>query len=569
MNLKIARQGCLVALFSSALCVSASAAPVLPETTEQSPSSFAGGFELRLKAIDAYRVGAYVESATLFKQALGALSDPEGLGAIVLWNELGAAAMADGKASDAEEDCLTSARLNEKRSAANLRELAISYRSLAVIAEKRGQLKRAEELYTQAEKVADKGGLLGSPEGAAILRGEAICLLKQERYDEAQPVLIRTLDILRRKDGQSPDYGKSLSSYSLLELQTGHYQEAVTAAREALAMLLGSSGEESTTMATLNNLGVALTNKGRAAEAEVEFLRAVDIGRKNPQALAVPLAEALNNLAAAEKLNGQLAVARDHDLEALGLTERGFEDTAALQGTILNNLGLIALAQKDLAKAEAYCSKAGEEWAKWGGRNNSKYAAALSNLAAIERARRQYRKAYEMELKALSINETILGPDHPAVALNLANLGVDLFCLKRFDDAMATLEQAERIQEKRLGEESVATAYTLHNMAAMLAQLKRYGDASETYDRAIRARIAAVPDPYDATLGQWVREDAAVLRKAGRFGEAEMAEVRAMKIEVKNAIGATASETTAERKPAISPPPGNGFQERTPDAPPL
>lgn len=567
MNLKIARQGCLVALLSSVLCVSASAAPVLPETTEASPSSFANGFELRLKAIDAYRAGAYGESAMLFKQALGALSDPGGLGAIVLWNELGAAATANGNTSDAEEDCLTSARLNEKQSAPSLRELAISYRSLAVIAEKRGQLKRAEELYAQAEKVADKGGLLGSVEGAAILRGEAICLLKQERYEEAQPLLVRTLDILRRKDAQSPDFGKSLSSYSLLELQTGHYQEAETAAREALAMLVGSSGEESTTMATLNNLGVALTNKSRAAEGQVEFLRAVDIGRKNPHALAVPLAEALNNLAAAEKLNGQLAVARDHDLEALRLSEQGFEDTAALQGTILNNLGLIALAQKDLANAEAYCSKAGEVWAKWGGRSNSKYAAALSNLAAIERARRQYRKAYELESKALIINETVLGPDHPAVALNLANLGVDLFCLKRFDDAMATLEQAERIQQKRLGEESVATAYTLHNMAAMLAQLKRYGDSSETYDRAIRARIGAVPDPYDATLGQWVREDAVVLRKAGRFGEAETAEVRAMKIEVKNAIGAARVETTAERNPA-SPPPGNGFQERTPDAPP-
>ncbi len=569
MSVKIAWQGSLVALLAWALSCCASAAPVWPETTEASPSSFANGFDLRLKAIDAYRGGAYGESATLFKQALGALSDPSGLGAIVLWNELGAAALANGNASDAEEDCLTSARLNEKQSEPSPRELAISYRSLAVIAEKRGQLKQAEELYARAEKVADKGGLLGSTEGAAILRGEAICLLKQERYQEAQPLLVRTLDILRRKDAQSVDYGKSLSSYSLLELQTGHYKEAETAAREALALLAGFSGEESTTMATLNNLGVALTNKGNTAEGQAEFLRAVDIGRKSPNALAVPLAEALNNLAAAEKLNGKLAVARDHDLEALKLTEQGFEDTSVLQATILNNLGLIALAQKDLANAEAYCGKAGEVWAKWGGRNNTKYAAALSNLAAVQRARRQYRKAYEMEAQALSINQAVLGPDHPASATNLANLSVDLFCLKRFDDALAMLERAERIQEKQFGEESVATAYTLHNKAAMLAQLKRYSDASETYDRAIRARIGAVPDPYDATLGQWVREDAVVLRKVGRFGEAEMADVRAMKIEVKNAIGAAKVETTADRKSVTPPPPGNGFQESTVPAPPL
>jgi tetratricopeptide (TPR) repeat protein len=568
MSLKIALQGFLVALLASMLSSGASAAPVLPETAEVEPSSFAAGFELRLKALDAYRAGVYGESMTLFKQALGALRDPGGLGAVVLWNELGAAAMANGNAADAEEDYLTSARLNEKQSAPNPHELAISYRSLAVVAEKRGLLKPAEDLYAQAEKTADKGGFLNSPEGAAVLRGEAICLLKQERYEEAQALMVRTLEILRRKDEPGADYAKSLSSYSLLQLQTGHYKDAEAAARDALALLAGLSGEESTAMATRNNLGVALTNKGRAAEGQVEFLRAVEIGRKNPSALAIPLAEALSNLAAAEKRNGQLAPARDHDLEALKLTEQGFEDTAALQGTILNNLGLIALAEKDLVNAEAYCRKAGDVWAKSGSRQNSKYAAALSNLAAIERARRQYRKAYDLESKALSINEAVLGAEHPAVAANLANLGVDLFCLKKFDDALGTLERAERIQEKRLGEESVATAYTIHNRAAMLAQLKRYGDASETYDRAIRARIGAVPDPYDATLGQWVREDAVVLRRAGRFGEAESAEVRAMKIEVKNAIGAAKVETTAQRKPTTPPQPVNGFQERISDAPP-
>src|SRR5208283_2427076 len=122
MRLKIAWQGSLVVLLGSLLSMRAPAAPVWPEKTDSSASSFAEGFELRLKAIDAYRAGAYGESATLFKQALGALSDPGGLGAIVLWNELGAAALADGNANDAEEDCLTSARLNEKQSGPSLRE---------------------------------------------------------------------------------------------------------------------------------------------------------------------------------------------------------------------------------------------------------------------------------------------------------------------------------------------------------------------------------------------------------------------------------------------------------------
>jgi tetratricopeptide (TPR) repeat protein len=553
MSLKITWQGPLLALLGSVLSMGAVAAPVWPEETEAPASSFAEGFGLRLKAIDAYRAGAFTESARLFQEALNSLSDPGSLGAVVLWNELGAAAAANGNGADAESDCTHSVGINEKLSVPNMREMAISYRSMAVIAEKRGQLKKAEDLYEQAAKRAEKGGLLSSAEASAILRGEAICLLKQERYAEAKPLLEKTLFILNRKDGKGPEYAKSLSSYSLLQLQTGQYKQAEAAAKESLGLLAGVAGEEAATMAALDNLGVAMTDTGRPKEAQAEFLIAADIGRKDPRALGVPLAEALNNLAAAEKLNGQLAQAKDHDLEALKLTNGIAEDISALQGTILNNLGLIALAQKDLANAEKYCTKAAEIWAKSNGRDNSKYAAALSNLAAVQRARRQYRLAYEMESKALSINEVVLGADHPATATNLANMGVDLFCLRRFDDALASLERAEQIQTKRLGQDSVATAYTLHNKAAMLARLKRFGVASEVYDKAIQARIGAVSDPYDTTLGQWVREDAVVLRKAGRFGEAEMADVRATKIEVKNAIHAANVETAADNKAGAEP----------------
>lgn len=569
MNLKMMWQGLAVVPACLLLSIGTSAAPVWPEDGDVSPISLSGGYQLRLQAIDAYQAGDYVASLNLYKQALATLDDPKGPGAVVLWNELGAAAVANGNAADAEADCRTSAELNEKQGKPNLRELAISFRSLGVIYERRGQFKQAEESYEKAERAAAKGGLLDGPVGGAILRGQAICLLKQERYLEAEPLLDKALEILRRSDPGSLNYAKALSTYSLLQLQRGYYKEAEASARQALALLAGVRGEEANTIATLNNLGVALTDLGRNVDAEIEFRRAVDMGRKSPRVLAVALAEALNNMAAVEKLNGELAAAREHDMEALKLTEQGFDNTSSLEATILNNLGLIALMQKDLASAESYCVRAATLWAKSGGRDNSKYAAALMNLAAIERARKQYRKAYEIDSKALSINEGALGADHPTVATSLANQGVDLFCLKRFDESLAMLERAEGIQEKRLGRDSVATAFVLHNMATVLGQLKRFSDASETYERAIHAREVAIRDPYDATLGEWTREDAAMLRKAGRFGEAEMAEVRAMKIEVRNALRPAKLETTAESQTVSPRQPGNGFQEKTSDAPPL
>jgi len=63
--------------------------------------------------------------------------------------------------------------------------------------------------------------------------------------------------------------------------------------------------------------------------------------------------------------------------------------------------------------------------------------------------------------------------------------------------------------------------------------------------------------------------DAAVLRKANRFGEAKMAEVRAMKIEVKNAIRPAKLETATGAQSATPEQPGNSFQEKTPGSPPV
>ncbi|MGA7411306.1 MAG: tetratricopeptide repeat protein, partial [Bryobacteraceae bacterium] len=399
-----------------------------------------------------------------------------------------------------------------------------------------GQFKTAGDFYQRAESAAVEGGLLGSQMHGAILGALATCLLQQERYQEVRPPLERALDILRRSDEHGPDYGKALSTQSALLYRTGHFGVAELRARQALVLLLDNPADEPYTMATLNTLAVALDELGNPSEAAIQLNRAVEIGRKNPRLLRLNLAEALDNLASTEEVLGQLPSARQHDLEALQLAEAGFNETSSIRANILNNLGLIALAQKDPAKAELYCRRAAELWEKSLGTNSSQYAAALSSLAAIQRAQRQYRLAYQMDSVARSINESLFGVDHPSSARCLVNQGLDLFGMKKLDAALNALEQAERVQEQSIGRNALATVFTLRNTAVILDQLKRYGEASDTYARAIRALSVRAPGPFDTTLCRWIREQAEALRKGGRFGEAEMAEVQATRIEVQSAL---------------------------------
>src|SRR6185437_12707930 len=107
-------------------------------------------------------------------------------------------------------------------------------------------------------------------------------------------------------------------------------------------------------------------------------------------------------------------------------------------------------------------------------------------------------------------------------------------------------------QEKHLGAQSIEVARTLHNIAVVQVRAKCFDDAERSYRKAIPI-FQKTETHEDALLSQWLSEYAAVLRHQKRFGEAEQAEVQAVRIQVRTAIGAKPNDAAPSAFVSASP----------------
>lgn len=246
-------------------------------------------------------------------------------------------------------------------------------------------------------------------------------------------------------------------------------------------------------------------------------------------------AKTLNNLAMLDKEEGSLDAAHQHAIEALQLLDSAPQKQNTATASILNSIGLIALAQKKFAEAKSSFEKASTIWIQTVGTGHPSYAATLSNLAMIESRQGHHKKAQQMFESALAIDNAAFGPAHPQVASNLTNIGAELFYQKDYQAASDRFERAEQINERCFGQDSVAVANLWRDMAMAYEGSKNLDASQAAYRKAIQSQ-KTVAGPEDANLSLWLREYAQVLRRRCQFGEAEQAEVEALRIEVRNTL---------------------------------
>jgi tetratricopeptide (TPR) repeat protein len=218
-------------------------------------------------------------------------------------------------------------------------------------------------------------------------------------------------------------------------------------------------------------LGLFLSKTGHPAEAEVPLRKALEIDRMN-KSTAVSADE--ENLALA--LDG----AGRHE-EAFGLFER------AAQGPDPRVAArcLSILARLDPDHAEPYYRNALAAAVTAYGKNDSKVAVLLNDLALILQARKEYTSAESLFRRALAVQQQTLGADHPAAASTLSNLGTLLQAKGDLAQAEQMERSAVRIFEQKLGPASAELATACTNLADVLWSKKDFSSAAKLYRRAV------------------------------------------------------------------------------------
>ena len=139
----------------------------------------------------------------------------------------------------------------------------------------------------------------------------------QGRYNDAEPLFLQSLDILKLQLGNDhPDVAQSLNNLAQLYYSQGRYNDAELLYLQSLDILKRQLGYDHPDVATnLNNLAQLYESQGRYNDAKPLFLQSLDIYKRQLGNDHPDVAQSLNNLA-------QLYFSQENYLEAENLAQQ-------------------------------------------------------------------------------------------------------------------------------------------------------------------------------------------------------------------------------------------------------
>ncbi len=285
---------------------------------------------------------------------------------------------------------------------------------------------------------------LSDSERSRVLASFGQVLINMDRYDEAEKVLDRSLEIQRRNLGGDPENLPLILSYLGMVYQaTGRYGPSETVLEEARHLIdQQSEASPSILVQVLNNLGTLYLATGRSDAGERTLKEALALSDTNGDSAG--LIAVLNNLARA-------ALQRKKWDRAEALLNRALDVADAARGNQLwmgltwINLGYVYRGRKDFVAAEDAFRKAIENWKNTFGRESMRVAVASSNLGEALTKLGKYDEAEPLFVHAIAILE---GSPRPAAATFAKTLDqyANLLRLQSDQKALALEDRAEDIR---------------------------------------------------------------------------------------------------------------------------
>lgn len=235
----------------------------------------------------------------------------------------------------------------------------------------------------------------------------------------------------------------------------------------------------------LNNIGVALYEKGEYGKAEPLWKQALNIRRKVLENEHPDTARSLNHLGVLYCSQGRYAEAEPLFLESLNICRKVLGDEHPDTTLSLNHLATLYYSQGRYSKAEPLWKQALNIRCKVLGSEDPHTAWSVNNLAVLYSFQRRYDEAEPLFLQALNIRRKVLGNDHPDTAWSLSGLAALYESQKRYAEAEPLFLQALNIRRKVLGDEHPYTAFSLNGLAGLYGSQGRYSEAEPLYLQAL------------------------------------------------------------------------------------
>ena len=343
------------------------------------------------------------------------------------------------------------------------------------------RISEALNAYREADKTAQE---IDCPAGKYIelLWEYGYFLDKYAYYNEAENVYLRFVQLSEETNGQDETTTASYNNIGIVYNNLGDYDKALEYHNKALKIRKEVLGEKHTdTAASYVGIGNVYDDLGDYNKALELYNKALEIqkevfGEKHPDT-----AGSYIGIGLVYKNLGDYNKALEYFNKALEIQKEVFGEKHPDTAISYNNIGIVYYNLEDYNEALKFLNKALEIYKEVLGEMHPNTAESYNNIGCIYDVLGDYDKALKYYFKGLEIKKNVLGENHPDTAMSYVNIGAVYANLDDYDKALEYFIKALKIFKERLGESHPYTQQTLRNIEIAKQKLEEsQGKREET-----------------------------------------------------------------------------------------
>jgi tetratricopeptide (TPR) repeat protein len=382
-------------------------------------------------------------------------------------------------------------------------EAATSHRTLANVAEARGDIDAALAHVNDAVWLAERAGADAERLLAITHLAWVLGHLKAD-YASGHQLVRMGLGLLERTGGGELEHARLLVHDAVLYVDEAKHRDAIELGMRAAALIEDLEGGRAELASIYNNLAAAHHMLDEHDEALRYYelaraLRAQMLGASHPD-----VAEVVANAASAKHSLGRLEEAEADFRRAVEILEAGPRPRAVFMRNLYNNFAVLLADLQRYDEAVANYRRAIEGWRRVDA-EQPLIGVGLANIADLELRRGRPEEAQTQAQEALAVLEAGLDPTHPYVGHAAATLGRAKLASGRAEDALPLLRRGLAILG---GSDTDAEAIAQVQVGLAEALLATHGDLDEALTLAISAehRLADLPQPEQRAAARALAE---------------------------------------------------------------
>ena len=323
----------------------------------------------------------------------------------------------------------------------------------------------------------------------------------EERIEKTHSIYQKALDLAMECDYEEEKLYKLLFDYCDFLIKYAKYDEAQDVAIRCVELSERLYSENHQDIAaSYSMIGLVYNYKGDYDKALEYYFKSLAIREKVLGVEHSSTAQSYNNIGVVYDIKGDYDTALEYYNKALTIRQQVLGDNHPDTAGSYNNIGGVYYDKGDYDTALEYYNKALDIRKQVLGENHPNTAASYNNIGNVYDDKGDYDTVLEYHNKSLVIRQQVLGENHPDTATSYNNIGVAYHHKGDYDTALEYYKKALAICQQVLGENHPDTADSYNNIGLVCDKKGDYDAALEYYKKALAIFQQILPSSHPNIL---------------------------------------------------------------------